>query len=139
MTMLDDDSDDQGSMFEQDPYESPERDPHAPLRQDPRKTRISRVLLTQEIAMFLPPAPYGRKVQIMIPQGTIIYIDEDRPVELNDDGTAPDGFVARNRNYWLPPFESGQVIEFSLCEGQWLVGCTEIGTVAVCMTVEPRG
>jgi hypothetical protein len=125
-----------GSMYDQDPAR--QADPHEELRQDPVKTRLSRVTLAQEISMVLKPAPYKRKVQIQIPQGGIVYFDEDRPVELNADGTAPPGFVGRNRAYWLPPFDGGQVVEFNLCAGQWLVGCTATGMSSLVMIVEPK-
>lgn len=108
-------------------------------KQDPHRTCLSRVTLAQELRLFLPPAPFRRSVQIIIPSGKRVFIDEDRPTELNTDGTAPRGLPGRNRNYKLPPFEANQTVEFDLFPGQWLVGCVDEGMVHLAVVVTPVG
>ena len=106
-------------------------------KQDPHKTCISRVTLAQEVSYLLPAAPFARNVQVIIPASKRVYIDEDRPVEPNEDGSAPRGYAGRNRTYKLPPFEASQTIEFKLAAGQWLVGATDEGLVHLSVIVEP--
>lgn len=108
-------------------------------QQDLHKTCISRRTVAQEIVVVLPPADFLRRVQVFIPGGRSIYLDEDRPVALNEDGTAPPGLAGRNRNYKLPLFDSSQNIEFTLYPGQSLVGCCGEGLAHLTLIVEPIG
>jgi hypothetical protein len=107
------------------------------LLQHPEKTCISRVTVAQEVRVALPAADFARRVQVLIPAGRPIYLDEDRPVEINADGSAPDGYAGRNRVYKLPLLEPGQQIEFGLASGQSLVAATGDGLAHLTLIVEP--
>jgi len=120
------------------PHTATNEDIDDQCKQHPEKTCIFRATLSQEIAEFLPPAPFKRRVQCIIPPGSVVYIDEDRPTHINGDGTAPPGMAGRNRDYKLPPFEAGQTVEFDLYPGQWLVGSAREGLVHLAVIVEPR-
>lgn len=108
------------------------------LQQSPHKTCISRVRLTQEVRVVLPPAEYLRKVQVFVPELVgKIFLDEDRPVELNPDGSAPAGLAGRDRTYKLPELDTDLQIKFRLYPGQWLVGATAQGTAELTFIVSP--
>jgi len=112
--------------------------PSSKADQHPAKTKISFARLTQEVRVFLDPAVYPRRVQVLIPEGSQkVLIDEDRPVGTNPDGSSKPGAVGRNRVYKLPEFPPGQQIEFMLAPGQWLVGAVDDGTARLTVIVEP--
>lgn len=109
------------------------------------KTRIVRAMLDQEARVFVGPASFWRRVQIVLPATPRFFIQQD--VEIASEGlvTAPDtgkGWGA-NRVYKAPPMDGDQQITFHLAPGQWLVGATETGAVPVTVILEyssgPRG
>lgn len=106
-------------------------------KQDPVRTRISRVVFSQEIRQVVPPAPFRRHLQVIIPPGAVVYLADDLPTEPGPGGFAPDGLPGRNRVYKLPTLGQDQQIELQLASGQWLVGAVKKGQAAVTFIIQP--
>lgn len=95
-----------------------------------RPTNVRRAVFDQMLRRFVDPdnnAPPGteRLVQIIVPDGAILYIKED---------VDPKAVGLNQAEYKLPPVSPGQTVEFSIQPHQYLVGASA-GKIVVCSVV----
>lgn len=102
------------------------------------KTKIERAMLSQEVRMFVAPAAFWRRVQIVLPPEPRFFIgvDVDVTSEGADTKADPPGGWGADRVYKGPPMNGDQQIELRLAPGQWLVGATESGAHPIAVILE---
>lgn len=95
-----------------------------------RETRMRRAIFDQMLRRFVGPdndAPPGseRLVQVIVPEGAVLYIKED---------VDPKAVGLNQAEYKLPPVSPGQTVEFAIQPHQYLVGASS-GKIVACAVV----
>lgn len=96
-------------------------------------TRIERETFDQQLRVFVHPAAYWRRIQLILPDSPRFLIAVDK--------TPKD--LGYNRAYKAAPLSSGALIEFRLAPGQFLSGQVDNGAGHLTLIEEatdpPRG
>ena len=101
------------------------------------KTTTMRTTLSQEARIVMPAdpgAPPGsmRKVQVLVPDGPVVYCGIDMPVQraFSEAGVGP------NRNYELPQLQPGQRTTMRLMPDQTITMSSSSGLAYVTLICE---